>query len=198
MFDFESLPVAILPSVSSTVAGITLTVTSTVEGGYVFVHVPPPSIQSELGHRFVVGLISSDVYTGGFAPVRFDFSAPLASVSLVATDGGGDDDGYAILRAFSSTDVEIDSDMVIFPANFAGIASLSVIGPGISYVTADTFGTSFNPHSVTWDNVRVTVPEPSFGGVLSSVLPVIGYWARRISARSRREGLSPRKKLGRT
>jgi hypothetical protein len=98
----------------------------------------------------------------GLHPFAWIFSQLLRSVSLIAGDGGGDDDGFARLRAFNSSGIEIARDTEVYPANFGGMVELSVTRSGISYIISDTFAAPSNLHSLGWDNVTaIPVPEPS-------------------------------------
>jgi len=179
-FDFEEQPHAVLTSVVSTVGGVTLTATSTFDSGFVFSYPPPPSLASQLGERFLVGLQTEDIKTDGFAPLRMDFSVPLISLSLNALDGGGDDDGTVRIRAFNSSGMELASDSQAYPADFSEIITLSVTAPGFSYIIADSFGGPSNFNSVNWDNVMVVaVPEPS-SCVLAVVLTAFSTFTWRI------------------
>jgi hypothetical protein len=187
LFDFESQPHATLPTVVSTIDGLTLTVESTVEGGFIYVLPAPPGFP--WGVRHLLGLATENVHNDGFAPLRFEFSTPIDSFTVMAGDGGGDDDGFARIRAFDLADSEIDSHSLPHPANFSDPITLTVNAPGIKYVIADTFGGPSNFHSLGWDNVVVNgVPEPTSIGTAMAAMAIYALFVGR--ARKRQEAAS--------
>ncbi len=169
-FDFESQPSGAFASVVSTEGGVTLTATSTDSGSFVHANNPGSFLSTSMGNRALIGALTPTLAVDQFTPVRMDFSSLLTSLSLLAGDGGGDDDGTVRIRAYNSLNVLIDTDTALHPSGALIPLTLSVAAPGISYIIADSFGGPNNLNSVFWDNVTVVaVPEPGTIGLLAVV-----------------------------
>lgn len=174
-FDFENEPVAGHASgVVFSDSGVNLTVRSA--GGWV--HVSSLAIADNQGTKSCFANARPDIAGNPFSPIDFTFDRDITNATLLAGDGGNDDD--------------ITISVTLFDAN--GVQVGNLVQPygntshGISFQINQTFrravvdsDTPTNPHSIAaeWSSVTASpVPEPGLFGTLG-VAPLLMNQAKR-------------------
>jgi hypothetical protein len=200
-FDFEAIAIQQSASITSTVDGLTLTVTRK-DGANIGVQdLNNPTAQvSDFGHRNLSNFLGSSNATPDQAALVLSFSAPISSASISFGDLGGnfphDDDSPVVWTAFSglngtgvnlgSTSVDYPSDLGFLDQGNGAIRTVSINAFGIQSLTISSGGTA--PGTLYYDNLVVdqapaaSVPEPASMLLLGTGLA--GFLARRRTRRS--------------
>ena len=180
-FNFEELaltPIGGTASVTSTVNGLTVTITRQDDANIAVQNLNGGSTTvSDFGTRTVSNFLGSSNATVSDATLLLSFSAPISGASLSFGDLGGfasdDDDSPVVFTAFSALDgtgATLDSDSVDYPIDlgftFQGngaIRTATVNGAGIQSLTIG--GGGLFPGTLYFDNLVVdqaaAVPEPA-------------------------------------
>lgn len=138
----------------------------------------------------VVANQGSTSVSGQFAPLRFTFSVPVASITFGFLDaipgsapgaGGGDIDGSVTIRGFDSANNLLGTMFYNNPAYDGGTyQTLSGSFAGASYFIASTSSPSDNMNSLIYEIVNSTVvPEPSSLAMLLCCGAMCGVFALR-------------------
>ena len=181
-FDFQSTAAKFYPG-SLTVNDGPVSLTVTVEGkpnGYVDLDY---SGIASLGYG-VTGANGSVAILDQFSPLRFSFNTKMDSVTFNFGDHGGDDDGFAMIKAYTDQNVLLGTVSVIFPAGFSAAKSLTPTFQGASYYIASSGAGLYNANSLRWDisdyKVAVhAVPEPASWALMIAGFATIGSTLRR-------------------
>lgn len=161
-FDLEGFSTGFHPTGSLSQSDSGLTATFSTDGfpaGFLYVgdrsaQTPPFQQRSLLGSKI------ANFASGQYAPVRIAFSSLVDFVSLQVADGGGDNDGNGVLKAYDSSDTLLGTSSLAL-ANGSVITTLSIANPNIQYVVFSTTSVE-EPNSVFLDNIQANpVPEPA-------------------------------------
>jgi hypothetical protein len=197
-FDFEGLLTQQSATITSTVSGLTLTVTRKDNANIAIQDLNFVPQVPDFGHRTLSNFLGSSNATVSDATLVLSFSAPISSGSISFGDLGGtfphDDDSPVVWTAFSGlngTGVNLGSVSVDYPSNLGfldqgngAIRTVAINAAGIQSLTISSGGTA--PGTLYYDNLAVNpaaaVPEPTSLLLLGTGLA--GVLARRRTRRS--------------
>lgn len=168
-FDFNATPVGIYTSLSDGFATITYT------GGTGKFQVVSWSPGAPLDGNNITAYYDNP----GAAPFKVAFAGGASTFKIGVGDYGMDEDNTH-LRAWSASDVLLDSAFFYNPPGHFGGGYLSVSSASpIAYVTF--WDDEPYPGAVAWDNITYTVavPEPQTYALMGLGLVALGFMARR-------------------
>jgi hypothetical protein len=182
VFNFETLPAASGASLSQTVGGITLTVTTEGGGNAEIRNLSSFSIVPVWGSRTLSPFLNTS------SALILTFSAPIDSISVEFGDFGADSDTNFLMQGYSGANLggallgstnsptwglaDIQSNPAsVATLNAAGMQSIRLIG-----------GSTGFPNSLFYDNITVTesgIPEPGTYALTAGALLALAAVRRR-------------------
>ena len=180
-FDLEGVAVGYSSSFVVNDGSLSLTVSSTTPGAFVFVGGSGVGL---IG-RGVIGTNTVPLQGFQFAPLKFAFNQAISSITFNFGDGGGDDDNAVLIEAYSAADVLLGSFTTSYDAGFAEGKSGTLNFAGATYFIASSGSADRNINSIFWDISAVTVggtggvPEPAAWAMMLAGFGLVGGAMRR-------------------
>ena len=186
-FDFQGVTSGYYAqSLSLTEGAVTLTVTP--EGnpdGYVLVQdwfIPGIGLGA-------IGTKTKPVDVQQFSKLRFSFNVAIDSITFNFGDGGGDDDGDAVIVAYDAGDNILGTASKTIPVYEQSSLSLTLDFAGARSFVVSSGAGLWNENSVWWDiasyRVGGAVPEPASWAMMIGGFALAGAAIRRRSAATR-------------
>lgn len=164
-FDFENANQPSYSSLTQTISGLTVTVSTTTPGYVLAQDVGVPL----LGKVALIGSVTPAANYAQFVPLKFAFSTALSSITFAFGDAGGDPDPV-LVQAYDALNNLLGSVTASYDEGVStGSTVTAAFAGATSYIVSSGTSPAYNnPNSLGWEikdavvgSTSTAVPEPA-------------------------------------